>query len=382
MQQNGESRDRDPWRRASVVAVVVLVLAVAVAGCGSSNDKASTKSTATPAGSQTTASGLPNLKGTTISYIGVGGTTDEAMQKAWFKPFEQATGAKVTLDSPTDYTKLQVQEQSGNVTYDLVDGDAFVMDPGCGKSWEPLTNVPNATKALAAYKPKSQCTVPDYVYSYVIGYSPKLFPNGGPQNCGDVFDTAKFPGKRQFWSYYYGGPPECAAMAAGASSGNLYPLDQNAVANKLKSIKGDIRLFDTSQQAVDAMSNNDVSMGIYTTRMVLAANKAGAGWKIAHGWSSTGNGTFGIPKNAPHKDAAEALLNYIMDPVNNKRFTEILPAYGSVASAEPPQSASKLDPWLVSGSKPILDAGTLIDWNWWAANDKPFSQKWLAATTG
>jgi putative spermidine/putrescine transport system substrate-binding protein len=380
MQSNGDGRSRIHRGVTAVIAVLVLALTVVVAGCGSdSSSDSGSSSTVT----SKTASGLPDLHGTTISYIGFGGTTDEAMKKVWFEPFEKATGAKVTLDSPTDYKKLQIQQQSGNVTYDMVDGDAFVMDPGCGKDWEELNQVPNKSNALDSYKPKSACTVPDYVYSYVIAYSPKKFPTNPPKTCQDFFDTSKFPGKRQMWSYYYGGPPECAAVANGANVKNPYPMDQGKVSDKLNSIKGDISLFDTSQQAIDAMSNNDVSMGIYTTRMVLAANQAGAGWKIADGWSSTGGGTFGIPKGAPHKDAAEALLNFIMDPKNNKKFAEELPAYGSATNAEPPKSASKLEtPWLASGSKPVLDAGSIIDWNWWAQNDKSFSQKWAAATTG
>jgi hypothetical protein len=54
-----------------------------------------------------------------------------------------------------------------------------------------------------------------------------------------------------------------------------------------------------------------------------------------------------------------------------------------VTKAEPPASASQLEsPLFASGSKELLDAGSIIDWNWWAQNDKSFSQKWAAATTG
>jgi putative spermidine/putrescine transport system substrate-binding protein len=349
-------------------AALTLAVAVLVAGCGG--------------GSESSGGGSGDLKGTTITYLGFGGTTDEAMQKVWFEPFEKETGAKVVLESPTDYKKIQIQQQSNNVTYDLVDGDAFVTEPGCGKDWEKI-EVPNIDSALPAYEPKSDCTAPDYVYSYVIAYSPEKFPNGGPETCEDFFDTDKFPGKRQIWSYYYGSAPECAAVAAGADKKNPYPLDQDAVVDQLESIKGDITLFDTSQQAIDAMNNNDAVMGIYTTRMILAANEAGADWKIAEGWSATGSGTFAIPKGAPNKEGAQQLLDYIMDPANNPKFAEELPAYGSVTKAEPPKSAAKLEtPFLASGSKEILDAGLLIDWDWWAENDKEFSQKWASATTG
>jgi putative spermidine/putrescine transport system substrate-binding protein len=255
------------------------------------------------------------------------------------------------------------------------------MDPGCGETWEEL-NVDTAA-VLEEYAPGSACTVPDYLYSYVIAYSPEAFPDDPPSTCEDFFDTKKYPGGRQMWSYYYGSAPECAAVAAGADVKNPYPLDQDAVAGKLESIKDDIRLFDTSQQAADAMSNNDVVMGIYTTRMVLAANEAGAGWKIADGWASTGNGTFGIPKGAPNAEGARALLEFIMNGENNAKFAEELPAYGSVTKAEPPASANDLESILLaSGSPPLLEAGSLIDWGWWAENDKAFAERWASVTTG
>jgi putative spermidine/putrescine transport system substrate-binding protein len=379
MRAKGEARSGLSRKSGAALAVLVLALAVVVAGCGDDDEDDGGSSGEI---TETTASGLPKLDGVTIDYIGFGGTTDEAMQKVWFKPFEEATGAKVVLDSPTDYNKIEVQQQSDNVTYDLVDGDAFVMDPGCGSEWAEI-NVPNAAKALEQYRPQSNCTVPDYVYTYVIAYDPDQVQGEPPNDCADFFDTDNFPGGRQVWSYYYGGPPECAAIAGGADEKNPYPLDIDAVGSEMESIKGDLQIFDTSQQAVDAMTNDDVAMGIYTTRMVLAANEAGANWEIATGWSSTATGTFGIPDGAPDAEAAEALLNYIMDPKNNIKFAEELPAYGSVVSEKPPASASRLEtPLLASGSPELLEQGLLIDWDWWAQNDQEFSQVWTSATTG
>lgn len=380
MRGSGNGRAGGFLSKTKLLTLVALLAfgAVAIAACG--GDDGADESDAPTTAAEGDSSGLPDLSGTTITYVGFGGTTDEAMDRAWFTPFEEATGAEVVLDSPTDYKKLQVQVESGNVSYDIVDGDAFVMDPGCGKDWEEI-NAPNVKHVLPEYKPKSKCSVPDYVYSYVIASSPELFPEGGPNDCADFYDTDQFPGKRQLWSYYYGGPPECAAIAAGADPKNPYPLDMDSMVSELEGIKGDMDVFDTPQQAADAMLNNDAAMGIYTTRMILAGQDAGADWKIADGWSATANGTFGIPKGAPNKEAAETLLNYILDPENNKRFYEELPAYGSPQGVTP-DSAKEMDPWLVSGSKQITDAGFIVDWDWWATNDAEFSQKWAAVTTG
>lgn len=358
---------------------LALVGVLAITGCGGS-DSSDDDNGSTDTETTTSSSGLPDLSGVTISYLGFGGENDDMMTKAWFKPFEKATGAKIITDEPTDYAKLEAQVKSGNVTYDLVDGDAFIMDPGCGTDWEKL-DIPNAKYLLPRYEPQSACTAPDYVYSYVIGYSPTAFPDGGPNDCADFFDTEKYPGTRLIWSYYYGNAPECAAVAGGADPKNPYPMDIDSIADQMDRIKDSMRLYDTSGQSDDAMLNNDAQMGIFTSRNMYEAEQLGADWKIADGWSMTTNGTFGVPKGAPNKDAAEALINYILDPENNKRFYDLLPAYGSAQGYEP-KAAKSMDPWLVSGSDAILNAGGIVDWAWWAENDAAFADVWTQATTG
>jgi hypothetical protein len=72
-----------------------------------------------------------------------------------------------------------------------------------------------------------------------------------------------------------------------------------------------------------------------------------------------------------------------MNGENNAKFAEELPAYGSVTKAEPPASANDLESILLaSGSPPLLEAGSLIDWGWWAENDKAFAERWASVTTG
>ena len=363
------------WRSLGLAAIVVTASAVLAAGCGDSGTDASS----TIAKAKTGANGHPDFHGVTLHYLGFGGANDKAMRTAWFDPYEKLTGLKVVSDQPTDYKKLKIQQQSGNVQYDLVDGDAFIMDPGCGKDWQPL-DVPNLKNVLPDYKPQSRCTAPDYVYQYVLGYSPKLNP--APQSCADFFDKAKFPGKRQAWSYYYGSIGECAASAGGADAKSPYPLDLDSVFDKIGSLKGDLDLYDTDNQAADSMVNDDATMGVYTTRMVYEANQQGAGWKVAPGWATVTNGTFGIPKGAPHADAAQALLDYILDEDNNKKFAEELPIYGSVVTRSVPQAETIEDQRLVSGGPAMADAATHVDWNWWAKNDPTFSQGWIGATSG
>lgn len=363
--------------RAGLAVGLVALASLALAACGGGDDSES--ESGSPSSAEVQENGYPDFSGITLNYLGFGGSNDEAMGKAWFKPFEKLTGLKIRSDQPTDYKKLKIQQQSGDVQYDLVDGDAFVMDPACGKEWEEL-ELDNIGNVREQFTPGSKCTAPDYVYQYVIGYDPDL--TTAPKDCSDFFDTSKIPGKRAAWSYYYGSIGECAATAAGADAKKPYPLDLDQVFDKIESIKGDFVTYDTDSQAADMMVNGDVAMGVFTTRMVFEANEQGANWKVAPGWATVTNGTFGVPKGAPNAEAAEALLNYILDKENNPQFSENLPIYGSVVAEETEAAKSVENQRLVSGGEAMADAAITVDWDWWAENDPKFAERWATATSG
>ena len=304
-----------------LLCVILLVATAAVVGCGGDD---SSSGSSTPA--KTTASGLPDLSGQTISYLGFGGSLDEAMKREWFEPFEQATGAKVVLSSPTDYKKVETQVKSGNVTYDLVDGDPYVINPQCGELWEPVTA--DLSSVAEPYRPASRCGVPDYVYGYTIASDSTKFPDGAPQTCQDFFDTTKYPGKRGVWSYYVSSILECAAIADGADPKNPYPIDIDKAFAKLDTIKDDLVIYDTEAQAADDMQNGDFAVGIVTPRMLFEAT--GSSFRPSREWGARAYGAFGIPKGAPHAEAAQALLSYLIAPEVNRKMTyDNVPVYGS-----------------------------------------------------
>ncbi|MGO8077848.1 extracellular solute-binding protein, partial [Rhizobium leguminosarum] len=58
--------------------------------------------------------------------------------------------------------------------------------------------------------------------------------------CADLFDTAKFPGKRTFYKWSAPGVIEEALLADGVAADKLYPLDLERAFKKLDTIKSDI----------------------------------------------------------------------------------------------------------------------------------------------
>lgn len=366
--------------RSGLTAVALIAAGLIAAGCGDSANDDSSSGSDRSASTQTNASGLPDLSGKTITYLGFGGSNDEAMQNTIFADFEKATGAKVVLDSPTDYKKVEAQVQSGNVQYDIVDGDPYVMDPQCGDQWEHLTGV-DVSAIDPAFETDSDCTVADSGYYLQIAYSTEDFDSGkGPQTCADFFDTAKFPGKRAIWSYVEASAAiECAAIAAGADPAKPYPIDLDAAIAKLESIKGDLVLYESSADAVDKMQNGDVAMGVYTARMTSEAVNTEAKVESSKAWIGRFFGSFGIPKGAPNANAAKALLNYMAQKDVNPQWLEA--SGGGVSNVTTPIQINN-DAGVLPAAEEINKIATVVDWKWWAKNDPDVVKRFSALTTG
>jgi putative spermidine/putrescine transport system substrate-binding protein len=361
------------WGRL-VIAMLCAALAAGAAACGGGDGSGSTSSAAA---TSTTASGLPDLSGKTITYYGFGGAGDDALKKALFEPFEKATGAKVVVDGPVDYAKVQAQIKAKNVSYDVVDGDDSVWAATCGKDWLRLDGVDQSQVDPAA-RSITPCGAPDYGYQYLIAYSKKAFPNGGPKTCQDFFDTKRFPGKRGIWSYPVAGQLECAAIAAGADAANPYPIDIDAAIAKIKAIKGDLSVYQSSQNAIDQMQNGDTVMGIYSGRTLTQAVQAGADWQAAPGSTMfQAYGSFAIPNGSKNVEAAKALLSYMLKAENGARFQREIGKVAPYSGVTTP-----LQPGDPSHVLPKGPAVTKLDWKWWAPNYSKGSDALAGATTG
>jgi putative spermidine/putrescine transport system substrate-binding protein len=350
-------------RRATLLLAVGLALALAGTGCsgsGSSNEKV-------------------------VAYAGWGGSGQDALSPAFFKPFTDATGIKVISTGPVDYAKIQQMSKAGNVTWDVAQ-----IDPDFG-----LNDSPYLEKIDCSKVPCSALTVgglhafpqgaPLMTFSAVLTYNTKAFPSSPPQTWSDFYDTKKFPGKRAVMANLGGGGNgtlETALLASGVAPGDLYPLDMKTALAKIGSIRSDITFVQTNQQCVDLVSRGDAVMG-NCLNGDSAAGKA-QGDPIAWSWAQQilFADYLTVVKGSPHSSDAMKLIQWMTAQQHNGDLAKYI-AYGpanknSVKPAENAKFAGSLPSLhIMSGSNaPIAWNG-----NWWYQNAQTINHEWLNFTS-
>src|SRR5206468_560442 len=82
---------------------------------------------------------MAKMKGRTLVIASWGGSWQDALRSAWWKPFSEKYGVKIIEDGPPMNPKVIAMVQSGKVTWDVCDFAAYRADPlGLGGYLEEL----------------------------------------------------------------------------------------------------------------------------------------------------------------------------------------------------------------------------------------------------
>jgi spermidine/putrescine-binding protein len=245
-----------------------------------------------------------------------GGMLQEKLAAHLYDNFTKATGIKVvpvTINTDEQWAKVKADMEAGNVQWDLVNvgpdslvlQQDYLLDLG-----EGCADVPN----LARNGAPGVCQRYGFLYilgGYILGVSTKAFPNGGPKNAAEFFDTKTFPGPRAL----SGNEPVYNMMIALAADGvtqdKLWPLDIKRALAKLDTIKPSIASWwDSSDQAMQNWRTGEVVMSTFWAGRIVQLRKAGE--PIVPVWSGFPRDIsgFGILRKAPHPNAAKAFIDY------------------------------------------------------------------------
>ena len=135
--------------------------------------------------------------GDELTITSWGGAYQDSQRKAYYEPYS-AAGNKITeAEYNGEVAKIKAMVEANAITWDVIDVDSATALQGCAEGaletidWAKL----GLDKAKFLGSDVSECSVPTIVYSTVIGYDTSKLAEG-PTSINDLYDLAKFPGKR------------------------------------------------------------------------------------------------------------------------------------------------------------------------------------------
>jgi putative spermidine/putrescine transport system substrate-binding protein len=268
-----------------------------------------------------------------------GGELYKGEQIAYLNNWQKITGWTIKDIAPSpDPGQVKAQVDSGHPQFDLFEtgsnGDAMaeeqdgLLEPLDMKLLEPvIAKFPQN----AGYEHTNYWVQYGY-FGVLLIWDTRKWPLSGehPTTPSDLFDLAKFPGKRCLFKFpEYGGTLEYPLLAEGVPADKLYPLDLDRAFKKLDSIKNDVVWWSSGAESVQRIVNGDCAIGVtWHGRPALRLKDdpsapIGVSWKgvllTDSGWAA--------PKGAKHMDAVNSLLAYDFTPQNQCRFINTL-GYG------------------------------------------------------
>ncbi|WP_417700191.1 extracellular solute-binding protein [Pseudophaeobacter sp.] len=212
-----------------------------------------------------------------LTLVSWGGAYQDSQNKAYVEPYLAANeGVSAVWDesSAEAVAKLRAMNEAGNVTWDLVDvvaSDAMrLCDEGLAAELDhdaDLAAAPDGTPATEDFGDLlvSECFVPQIVYSTTFGYRTDLVGAEAPTSVCDIFDLAKFPGKRSLQKRPIDNM-EWALYCDGVAKEDLYDVlgtDEGVTRalNKLDTIKDSVVWWSAGAETPQLLADGEVVMG-------------------------------------------------------------------------------------------------------------------------
>lgn len=294
-----------------------------------------------------------------------GGDAERCHGEAIGKPFTDTTGIPLRIDTSGPLQgKIRAMVDSGNVTADVADADAFdAIALGATGHLEPIDySVVDKSKVLDGYAMEHGVSV--IFYGYAFMYDTEAYGDTPPTGWTDFFDTAKFPGKRSLYKWA-NGALEAALLADGVAKDALYPLDMERALAKIKSTKDDSVYWGSGSEAHSMIVNGEVSMGmVWQNRARGIEADTDGRYKLVMNQAIAMPGAYIVPKGNP--GGADA-MKFIAQALEVESQLAILSCLGMTPSN--PAAFAQIPEELISyaiTSAENIDKVVFNDPVWWA----------------
>lgn len=316
-----------------------------------------------------------------VLYINTwGGSWEAAAKQHQFAAFTKETGVEIRTVSPISVAKLAAQARTGVYEFDVTTlGAGDILRANATKIIEPIDDKAAADMKLwpgAVF----QNGVASHAFATMIAYRKDKFPNGGPRNWAEFFDTQKFPGPRSMQRYAARILP-IAVAADGQPIDKLYPIDLERAFKTLERIKPSVRVWWTQgPQSQQLLRDGEVSAIAIWNGRVLELQDQGHPVEAVWNQAQIDRAYWVVAKGTPRAALARKFIEIAVSPAPLAGFckqADYGPLNPNAFSALSEKDARRMptypDHYKLVFEQDILNAGIDLE-----AATKRFDQ-WLAS---
>lgn len=269
-----------------------------------------------------------------------------SQEKAFFAPFTAKTGTSIDISThkkPLELLKKWKQDE--NSSLDLIDLSTYEAEKACDAGYLISLNEGNISKGPNNEPIETDflsdslidCAVPSVAWSALMVVKNGKFTKKKPRSWSDFFNVKRFAGKRSLKkSARYS--LEAALLADKVKLDDLYytlstEAGQKRAFKVLDRLKDNIVWWETSQQAINNLKNEDVVMGLaYNGRLFNAI--IGDGLDLTLIWQGQiyDMDYWAIPSNTANRDKALAFINFATEPKQLAEQSKWMP-YGPMRAS-------------------------------------------------
>ena len=364
----------------------------AVASPQSTTENADKKSEATDQNAKTAANPETSPAGLTVASWG--GAYAESQKRAYFSPFENETGIKITTVSHKGkFDQLQDTTKASSPAWDIVDLDIETLEMACKNgSLEKVET--SSLKAAKDGKPASEdflpgtlheCGIPSVAWSTAIVFDKQAYKKAQPKTARDFFDVKRFPGKRALPKdpkYIV----ELALMADGVKPENVYKelSSEDGIAKAFKQLdqlREHIMWWEKAHLPLKLLAERDVTLALaFNGRIFSSIVAENRPYGIVWDGQVFDLDFWAIPKSSSRKEDSLKFIAFATKPESMAKQASWFP-YGparksaiSLVGAHPEVNVSMTEflPTTPANFKRALR----LDTSWWKENGENIRKKY------
>ncbi|MEG1038787.1 MAG: ABC transporter substrate-binding protein [Pseudomonas sp.] len=263
-----------------------------------------------------------------LTIVSFGGANKEAQVKAFYKPWQHASGSKIISGEYNgEMAKVKAMVDTRSVSWDAVEVESAELARGCDEGMFETLDPAQIGLDSKDFVPGAiqPCGIGFLVYSTVLAYNASKLKEA-PTGWKDFWDVERFPGKRGLRKLAKS-TLEFALIADGVAPGEVYTLlateaGQDRAFAKLDQIKPHIQWWEAGAQPPQYLAAGDVVMSSVYNGRLSAEQRKTYDLKIVWSGGLYEFDSWAIPRGAERQEKTREFIAFSLEPQQQKSFAE------------------------------------------------------------